>query len=99
MEGLEAFLGRIRKKNNVNVVYRDASAKEIVDLLRNKKFVGIMPDQDMDSVSGVFVDFFGVRAWTPSGPAILNLLTGASIVPCFMMRKAFWFRAKFNPSL
>lgn len=89
IDGLEAFLAGIRKKNNVNVIYRDASAKEIVDLLRNKKFVGIMPDQDMDSVSGVFVDFFGKSAWTPSGAAILNLLTGAPIVPCFMARRSF----------
>ncbi|MCX5693468.1 MAG: lysophospholipid acyltransferase family protein [Candidatus Omnitrophica bacterium] len=89
MDGLEAFLAGIRKKNNVNVIYRDASAKEIVDFLRNKKFVGIMPDQDMDSVSGVFVDFFGKSAWTPSGPAVLNLLTGVPIVPCFIVRKPF----------
>ncbi len=89
MDGLEAFLTGIRKKNNVNVIYRDASAKEIVDILRNKKFVGIMPDQDMDSVSGVFVDFFGKKAWTPSGAAILNLLTGVSIIPCFLVRKAY----------
>jgi len=87
--GLEAFLIRIRKRNCVNILYRDASAKEIVDLLRDKKFVGIMPDQDMDSVSGVFVDFFGKSAWTPSGAAVLNLLTGAYIVPCFIVRKAF----------
>ena len=89
MEGFEAFLTKIRKQNSVNVLYRDASAKEIVDLLRDRKFVGIMPDQDMDSISGVFVDFFGKSAWTPSGPAVLNLLTGASIVPCFIVRKAF----------
>ena len=87
--GLEAFLIRIRKQNCVNILYRDASAKEIVDLLRDKKFVGIMPDQDMDSVSGVFVDFFGQSAWTPSGAAVLNLLTGAYIVPCFIVRRAF----------
>jgi Kdo2-lipid IVA lauroyltransferase/acyltransferase len=89
MDGLEAFLSGIRKKNNVNVIYRDASAKEIVDLLRNGKFVGIMPDQDMDSVSGVFVDFFGKSAWTPSGPAVLSFLTGVSIVPCFLVRRSF----------
>jgi len=89
MDRLEAFLAGIRKKNNVNVIYRDASAKEIVDLLRNGEFVGIMPDQDMDSISGVFVDFFGRPAWTPSGAAVLNLLTDAYVVPCFILRKAF----------
>jgi len=89
MGGLEAFLIRIRKRSGVNILYRDASAKEIVDLLSNRKFVGIMPDQDMDSVSGVFVDFFGKSAWTPSGAAVLNLLTGAYVVPCFIVRKTF----------
>jgi Kdo2-lipid IVA lauroyltransferase/acyltransferase len=89
MEGIEAFLAAIRKKNNVKVLYRDSSAKEIIDLLRNKEFVGIMPDQDMDSVSGVFVDFFGKKAWTPCGPAVLNILTGVSVVPCFLVRKAY----------
>ncbi|MDP2920811.1 MAG: lysophospholipid acyltransferase family protein [Candidatus Omnitrophota bacterium] len=89
MDELEEFLGGIRKKNNLNVVYRDASAKEIVDLLRAGGFIGIMPDQDMDSISGVFADFFGKRAWTPSGPSVLNYLTGAPIVPCFIARKGF----------
>jgi len=89
MEGLEAFLTRIRKQNGVNILYRDAPAKEIVDLLKSGRFVGIMPDQDMDSVSGVFVDFFGKKAWTPSGPAVLNLLTGAPILPCFIVRRAY----------
>jgi len=88
MDGLEAFLARARKKNRVNVIYRDAPAREIVDILKNNEVVGIMPDQDMDSVSGVFVDFFGKSAWTPSGPAVLNLLTGAQIIPCFMARMA-----------
>ncbi|MEK6733468.1 MAG: lysophospholipid acyltransferase family protein [Candidatus Omnitrophota bacterium] len=87
--GLEAFLIRIRKKNGVNILYRDASAKEVVGLLKNKEFAGIMPDQDMDSVSGVFVDFFNRLAWTPSGPAVLNFLTGATIVPCFIVRREF----------
>ncbi|MFA5388648.1 MAG: lysophospholipid acyltransferase family protein [Candidatus Omnitrophota bacterium] len=87
MEGFEAFLSGIRKKNNVNVIYRDASAREIITLLKNKEFIGIMPDQDMDSVSGVFVDFFGKKAWTPSGAAVLSVLTGAPIIPCFMVRR------------
>ena len=87
MDELEAFLARIRKKNGLNVLYRDASAKEVIDLLKNNRFVGIMPDQDMDSISGVFVDFFGKSAWTPNGPAVLNFLTGVPIVPCFIARR------------
>lgn len=86
-EGFERFLGKIRKRNNLNVLYRDTSFRDILAFLKHNEFIGIMPDQDIDSLRGVFVDFFGRSAYTPSGPAILNFLTGASIVPCFIVRK------------
>lgn len=89
MEQFEKFLDRIRKRNRVNVLYRDASAKDVISLLKENKFIGIMPDQDMTSVSGVFVDFFGRPAYTPDGPALLSYLTGAPIIPCFIVRKPF----------
>lgn len=89
MEHFERFLDGIRKRNRVNILYRDASAKDVIALLKKNEFVGMMPDQDMDSVSGVFVDFFGRLAYTPNGPAVLNLLTGVSIIPCFIVRKKF----------
>ena len=89
MEHFERFLNRIRKRNRVNILYRDASPRDIIELLKKNEFVGFMPDQDMDSVSGVFVDFFGKKAYTPNGPAILNYLTKAPIIPCFMVRKEF----------
>lgn len=89
MEDFERFLDRIRKRHKVNILYRDASAKDVIALLKKNEFIGMMPDQDMDSVSGVFVDFFGRPSFTPNGPAVLNLLTGAPIIPCFIVRRKF----------
>ncbi len=89
MGQFENFLAKARKRNSVKILYRDASAKETVALLKKNEFVGVMPDQDMDSVSGVFVDFFGRKAFTPNGPAVLNLMTGVPIIPCFIVRKDF----------
>jgi len=89
MEQFERFLDRVRKHHGVNILYRDASARDVVALLKKNEFIGFMPDQDMDSVSGVFVDFFGRPAYTPNGPAILNFLTKVPIIPCFMVRKRF----------
>ena len=89
MEQFEDFLAKARKRHGVKILYRDASAKETVAILKKNEFVGVMPDQDMDSISGVFVDFFGRKAFTPNGPAVLNLLTGVPIVPCFIVRKDF----------
>jgi len=89
MEQVERFLARVRKRHGVNILYRDSSAKEVLLVLKRNEFIGMMPDQDMDSVSGVFVDFFGRKAHTPNGLAILNFLTKTPIIPCFMVRKGF----------
>ena len=89
MEQVERFLARVRKRHGVNILYRDSSAKEVLTVLRRNEFIGMMPDQDMRSVSGVFVDFFGRKAYTPNGPAVLNFLTKVPIIPCFMVRKGF----------
>lgn len=89
MEQVERFLARVRKRHGVNILYRDSSAKEVLLVLKRNEFIGMMPDQDMRSVSGVFVDFFGQKAYTPNGPAVLNFLTKVPIIPCFMVRKGF----------
>jgi KDO2-lipid IV(A) lauroyltransferase len=56
-------------------------------ILKNNELLGILPDQDTDKVDGIFVDFLGQQAYTPTGPVSLALATGASIVPCFIVRK------------
>jgi KDO2-lipid IV(A) lauroyltransferase len=42
-------------------------------------------DQDVD-VPGVFVNFFGKQAWTPSGLASLAIKTGADVYVAFDQR-------------
>lgn len=91
MDAFERFLDKARKRNGLKVLHRDDSAKEAVKVLKAHKFLGVMPDQDMDSVSGVFVDFFGIKAWTPHGPSALHFLTGAPIIPLFIVRRASGF--------
>src|SRR3989338_2967568 len=53
------------------------SLKEVAGLLRANQIVGMLPDQDMDSLGGIFVDFFGRPAHTTLGPAALSLMTGS----------------------
>lgn len=89
MDQFENILARVRRRHGVNVIHRDASTKEVLTIIKRNEFIGMMPDQDMDSVSGVFVDFFGRKAYTPNGPAVLNFLTKLPIIPCFMARKGF----------
>ncbi len=87
----ERFLWLLRTRKGVTTIDR-GSLKEIARLLQNNQIVGMMPDQDVDSLEGVFVDFLGQSTYTPVGPAALSLMTGASIVPCFITRIGRRFR-------
>jgi KDO2-lipid IV(A) lauroyltransferase len=47
--------------------------------------VALVGDRDF-SEKGVIIDLFGKPTHLPEGPAVLSLMTGASIVPGFMFR-------------
>ncbi|MBF0494395.1 MAG: lysophospholipid acyltransferase family protein [Candidatus Omnitrophica bacterium] len=82
------LLVRIRSRFGIRIIYRDDSPKEILRMLKSNGILGILADQDVDSVAGVFVDFFGKPAYTPTAPVALSMATGADIVPVFMLRKS-----------
>lgn len=86
-EKFNAFLNDLRKIHDVNIIYRDGSAKAMLKVLKENRILGILADQDVDAVEGVFVDFFGRPAYTPVGPAALAAITGAAIVPTFIIRE------------
>lgn len=52
----------------------------LVDRLRDNHVVPLLADRDLRA-SGVEVSFFGAPARMPTGPALLSLRTGASLVP------------------
>lgn len=81
------FVNALRTKKGAVIVYRDESPKKALRLLRDNKILGILADQDMDSVDGVFVNFFGRPAYTPKAPVAFALASGAPIIPCFMIRE------------
>lgn len=83
----DEYLNRTRKAHDVNVIYRDESPRKALKALRDNNIVGIVADQDVDSVEGVFVNFFGHQAYTPAGPAALARVSGASLTPAFILRE------------
>ena len=85
-EGFDEVISKLRASASVKVIYR-TSAREMLKCLHGNGLLGILSDQDTDKVDGVFVDFFGRPAYTPVGPVVLALKTGASIVPCFIVRE------------
>lgn len=81
------LLLELRCSVGVNTLWRNGSVRSMVEVLRQNRLLGILPDQDTDKVDGIFIDFFGMPAYTPAGPVSLALATGASIVPCFIVRE------------
>lgn len=77
----------MRNSVGVKTLYRNGSVRGLIKVLRNNGLLGILPDQDTDKVEGVFVNFFGRPAYTPTGPVSLALATGANLIPCFIRRE------------
>ncbi len=78
---LNDMLVKYRTSKNVNVILRDApdTARKLLRALKKGEIIAMLIDQDTN-VPGVFVDFFGRPAWTPSGLAVLALRTGAEVL-------------------
>jgi KDO2-lipid IV(A) lauroyltransferase len=83
----DEWVSAIRNSMDVNVIYRTESPKKVLRVLKNNELLGILADQDIDSVEGVFVDFFGKKAYTPSAPVKLAIASGAPILPMFIIRQ------------
>lgn len=89
-EGINTSLLELRSQWGVNTILRDsgfATQRQILRVLARNEILGLLMDQDAN-VDGVFVDFFGRPAYTPKGPLILALATGAAILPIFTTRQA-----------
>ena len=78
-----------RARFGVHGIYRDepGSAGKLVRAVKNGAILGMLIDQDT-RVQGVFVPFFGVDAFTPSGAATFAIRTGTPVVVGTVKRTA-----------
>ena len=63
--------------------------RRLLEMLRHGGSVGVLPDQDPPTGSGVFAPFFGIVAHSPTLPSRLARRTGAAIVLCYAERLAW----------
>lgn len=77
---LDERLTEIRRSLGVESIDRDAGPRQLLEVLRSGRMMGVLIDQHT-RVSGVYVPFFGRPAFTPTGVAKLAIMTGAPIVP------------------
>jgi KDO2-lipid IV(A) lauroyltransferase len=79
-----------RVKLGIKTIYsqpRNICVSSTISTLRENGIVFIPIDQNFGT-GGVFVDFFGRKAATATGPVVLAQRTKAALVPCFIIRQA-----------
>jgi len=87
---VENFLHQKRTEVGLKTVYtkpRRHTVVESLKVLRNNETLFIPLDQNFGGDGGVFVDFFGQKAATATGPVVFANRTGASIIPMFIVRQ------------
>jgi Kdo2-lipid IVA lauroyltransferase/acyltransferase len=85
----EHFLSGERARFRVHTIKsipRKECVAETIRSLRNNEVIFLPLDQNFGT-GGVFVDFFGRKAATATGPVVLAQRTHAAIVPCFIIRQ------------
>ena len=83
-KNMRVAVNGIRENSGYHVFPKNESMSGPVKALRRNEVLGILPDQN--TIDGVFVNFFGKRAKTATGPAVFHLKFGAPIVPCFTVK-------------
>jgi Kdo2-lipid IVA lauroyltransferase/acyltransferase len=74
-----------RQKRGMNNIGRRNAYPKLMDALEKGECLIIMIDQDTQA-KGVFVDFFGHKAYTPTGAARLAMESQSPVLPMFMRR-------------
>ncbi len=81
---VQNLMNDLRRSAGIGVVEPD-SLLRITRSLRSNQFIALLSDQDAGP-HGLFVDFLGKKASTPQGAARLAMMTGAPVIPGFIIR-------------
>jgi KDO2-lipid IV(A) lauroyltransferase len=86
---VERLFLKKRSRLNIKTIYsqpRKACVDATIRSLAGNEIVFIPIDQNFGT-GGVFVDFFGRKAATATGPVVLAQRTKAALIPCFIIRQ------------
>lgn len=76
---LAARLERLRGRWGIETLWRDSGPRSVIRALESGRAVGVLIDQ-ATAVSGARIPFFGMPAWTPTGPARIAARYGVPVV-------------------
>lgn len=83
----DRLVGELRARGGSRVIHQDEDPREVLRALRSGYQVGTLVDQDIPSLAGVFVPWFGRPAHTPSGPAAFALLARVPTMSLYLYRR------------
>jgi len=86
---MDQYITEIRNAAGLEVVSSIKASRIVIKALSKNRVVGILIDQRAKRSEGVWADFFGKKAPTTPGLAVLAMKTGAPVVPVFMVRNGF----------
>jgi Kdo2-lipid IVA lauroyltransferase/acyltransferase len=84
---LDSMVEQLRMRTGNQAIPKQKAMGQILRLLKAGEIVGILLDQNMAWQEGVFVDFFGEKACTNTGMALLALKTETPVLPAFNIRQ------------
>jgi Kdo2-lipid IVA lauroyltransferase/acyltransferase len=83
----DALMTFVRERAGVEIMRKHSAARSVLRALRRGDLVGIPFDQNAKRSEAIFVPFFNEIAATASGLARLVAISGASVVPVFIIRQ------------
>jgi KDO2-lipid IV(A) lauroyltransferase len=83
----DALITFVRERAGVEIIRKHAAARAVLKALRRNESVGIPFDQNAKRSEAIFVPFFDEPAATTSGLARLVAISGAPVVPAFIVRE------------
>ena len=92
---------RYRTRHGNSTFGKQDFARGLLAAMKAGETVGVLMDTNMTPPQGVFVEFFGRLACTPSGIARVALRTGAAVVPAFTIwdEQLGKYKIRFDPAL
>jgi KDO2-lipid IV(A) lauroyltransferase len=94
---ISGFLWDLKKRLNLSPIPlhpRKQAIKKSFIWLKKKNLLWLALDQDARK-GDVGVEFFGIKAATPQGPAVLATKTGSVVLPMYVKRKG-WLAHEIN---
>lgn len=83
-KNLNTLLDNSRNKRGIHTHPRGGSFSDLKSILLRGKLLALLMDQDT-KVKGIFADFLGKPAYTPTGPAVLACVTKATVIPSYIV--------------